>query len=151
MDNHLKVLNHFSFEVTAQSVGLVKIELYAHVEINTYADLNIVEQKNPISKAEANRLLAGYFLELTPQKRENVANQLGLLPDKHYDVPRIELAKMIFQKARETNKLAQLWDEVLETHPNKSEILNKLNLFTNPFNNEISESCILENQTPKTQ
>jgi len=105
-----------------------------------------LNKKIETNKAKANTLLAGYFLELTPQKREYIANQLGLLPDKHYDIPRIELAKMIFQKARETNKLAQLWDEVEEAHPygNTFEIAN-------PFNNEISESCILENQTPKTQ
>lgn len=48
---------------------LVKIELYAHVEINTYADINIVEQKVETNKTKANTLLAGYFLELSPQKK----------------------------------------------------------------------------------
>jgi len=42
----LKGVKSFSFEVTAKNVGLVKIELYAHVEIDTYTDINIVEQKN---------------------------------------------------------------------------------------------------------
>lgn len=67
--------------------------------------------------ATANTQLAGHFLELTPQKREDIAKRLGLLPPDYQSISRIELAKRIFGAARQNCRLAALWTEVEQIHP----------------------------------
>lgn len=56
-------------------------------------------------------------LELTPQKREDIAKQLGLLPPDYQGLGRIELAKRIFGAARQYHRLADLWTAVEQIHP----------------------------------
>lgn len=78
----------------------------------------------PRDLAGANTQLAGHFLELTPQKREDVAKRLGLLPPDYQSLGRIELAKRIFGAARQNNRLADLWTEVERIHPEGTPVPN---------------------------
>lgn len=71
----------------------------------------------PRDLSGANTQLAGHFLELTPQKREDIAKQLGLLPPDYQGLGRIELAKRIFGAARQYHRLADLWTAVEQIHP----------------------------------
>lgn len=71
----------------------------------------------PRDLSGANTQLAGHFLELTPQKREDIAKQLGLLPPDYQSLGRIELAKRIFGAARQYHRLADLWTAVEQIHP----------------------------------
>jgi hypothetical protein len=72
----------------------------------------------------ANTQLAGHFLELTPQKREDIAKRLGLLPPDYQSLGRIELAKRIFGAARQNCRLADLWTEVERIHPEGTPVPN---------------------------
>jgi len=122
-DQPLKGVRTFSYEVTAKGIGLVKLELYGNVDIDVHADLEIVKSA-PIDLAKMNTILAGHFLELTPALREKIAGELGLLPNNHYDIGRIDLAKMIFKNANDNGKLANLWYEVEKAHPEGKPVPN---------------------------
>lgn len=78
----------------------------------------------PRDLSVANTQLAGHFLELTPQKREDVAKRLGLLPPDYQSLGRIDLAKRIFGAARQHNRLADLWTEVEQIHPEGTPVPN---------------------------
>lgn len=78
----------------------------------------------PRDLSGANTQLAGHFLELTPQKREDVAKRLGLLPPDYQSLGRIELAKRIFGAARQNCRLADLWTEVERIHPEGTPVPN---------------------------
>jgi hypothetical protein len=65
----------------------------------------------------ANTQLAGHFLALTPQAREDIAKRLDLLPSDFRELGRIELAKRIFVAAGEGHRLADLWSAVEQAHP----------------------------------
>lgn len=71
----------------------------------------------PRDLSGANTQLAGHFLELTPQNREDIAKRLGLLPPDYQSLGRIELAKRIFGAARQNHRLADLWTAVEQIHP----------------------------------
>jgi hypothetical protein len=78
----------------------------------------------PRDLSGANTQLAGHFLELTPQKREDIAKRLGLLPPDYQSLGRIELAKRIFGAARQNCRLADLWTEVERIHPEGTPVPN---------------------------
>lgn len=71
----------------------------------------------PLDLSHANTQLAEHFLALTPQAREDIARNLGLLPADFRDLGRIELAKRVFIAAREKRRLADLWTAVEQAHP----------------------------------
>lgn len=84
-------------------------------------------EHNPVTPRDlsgANTQLAGHFLELTPQKREDIAKRLGLLPPDYQSLGRIELAKRIFGAARQNHRLADLWTEVEQIHPEGTPVPN---------------------------
>ena len=64
-------------------------------------------------RLQANQRLAGYFLELPPQRREDIARTLELLPDDYTRLGRVDLAKSIFLCARTKGCVAALWVEVV--------------------------------------
>lgn len=71
----------------------------------------------PHDISNANTQLVGHFFDLTPQKREDIAKQLGLLPADYESLGKIELIRRIFSAARRTNCLADLWTVVEQLHP----------------------------------
>lgn len=78
----------------------------------------------PLDLPEANTQLAGHFLALTPQAREDIARKLDLLPADFRDLGRIELAKRIFIAAQESKCLAALWAAVENAHPDGTPLPN---------------------------
>lgn len=79
---------------------------------------------NPRDFSGANTQLAGHFLELSPQNREDIAKRLGLLPPDYQSLGRIDLAKQIFGAARKNHRLADLWTAVEQIHPEGRPLAN---------------------------
>ena len=64
----------------------------------------------------ASRRLAYRFLALPYHNRMQVAQQLALLRDEDQNVSDPELSRRFFQRAKESDKLAEFWRQVEEKH-----------------------------------
>jgi chromatin segregation and condensation protein Rec8/ScpA/Scc1 (kleisin family) len=66
------------------------------------------------------RKLTYRFLSLSYYIRIKIALDLGLILDEDKKLDDEELLKQVFRRAKESNKLKELWDKIEEAHGDNS-------------------------------
>jgi hypothetical protein len=91
-------------------------------EKEMHKDMTPVTQTSYL--ADSARKLTYRFLRLPYHKRIGIASQLDLLEDEDKGLQDSELFQRFFKRAKDKNKLADLWDAVATTYTTEDEIPN---------------------------